>query len=754
VRHVIALDVGGTGMKAALVAADGTLLHQERRPTGRERGPDAVVAAILGFAADLRDTGLRAHGEPPAAAGVAVPGTVDEEHGMAVFSANLGWREVPMRALLSDRLGGVPVALGHDLRTGGLAEGRLGAGRGVDRFLFLALGTGIAAAIGIDGRIEAGAHGCAGELGHVVVRPGGRACGCGQTGCLETVASAAAVARAWAAAGGGPDASASDAARAVAAGDPRAGAVWREAVAALADGLLIGQTLLDPRTVVIGGGLAEAGETLFAPLREAVRERLTFQRQPRIVPAALGDAAGCLGAGLLAWDLLSRLPEGADGAAGTDAAGGRTAPRAEHTPAEHTRTQRPRAQHTQGHHTADDVPGTARWHVTEGVNGVRRTVLTGARVVLPTGVAENGQVVVEDGRIAAGGPSGAPGPAIDLAGHWVVPGFVDIHVHGGGGASYSSGDPEECLRAARLHRSHGTTTTLASLVTGDIDDLCRQAAVLSELTEDGELAGVHFEGPFISEARCGAHDPALLRDPDPAVVRKLVDAARGTARMLTLAPELPGGLESVRLLADSGVIAAVGHTDADYDSALRAVDAGATVATHLFNAMPSIHHRHPGPIPALLEDERVTVELVNDGIHVHPSVLGLAFHRAGAGRVALITDAMGAAGMGDGVYPLGPMRVRVEQGVARLVEGGTIAGSTLTLDAALRHAVLVGHLPVEKAVRALSATPARLLGIDDRVGSLEPGKDADLVVLDEGFELVAVMRRGEWIAGAERVTGA
>ncbi|GGO87056.1 ROK family protein [Wenjunlia tyrosinilytica] len=305
-RHVIALDVGGTGMKAALVAADGTLLHEERRPTARERGPDAVVETVLDFAAELRGIGERTYGEPAAAAGVAVPGTVDEENGVAVFSANLGWRDVPMRELLSKRLGGASVALGHDLRTGGLAEGRLGAGRGQDRFLFLALGTGIAAAIGIEGRIEAGAHGSAGELGHVVVRPDGPVCGCGRNGCLEAVASAAAVTRDWARAGGGPGADAADAARAVEAGDPRALAVWDEAVRALADGLVIAVTLLDPRVLIVGGGLAEAGETLFAPLREAVRERITFQTLPHIVPAELGDTAGCLGAGLLAWDLLSK----------------------------------------------------------------------------------------------------------------------------------------------------------------------------------------------------------------------------------------------------------------------------------------------------------------------------------------------------------------------------------------------------------------------------------------------------------------
>ncbi|WP_078897951.1 ROK family protein [Streptomyces rimosus] len=304
-RHVIALDVGGTGMKAALAGADGTLLYEARRPTGRERGPQAVVATILDFAEELREIGRGRFGAPAVAAGVAVPGIVDDARGIAVYAANLGWRDVPLRALLSERLGGVPVALGHDVRTGGLAEGRIGAGRDADRFLFVPLGTGIAGAIGIEGRIEAGAHGSAGEIGHIVVRPGGPECGCGQRGCLEKLASAAAVGRAWAAACGDPEATAADAAKAVESGDERALAVWQDAVDALADGLVTSLTLLDPDTLIIGGGLAEAGDTLFEPLRAAVRARVTFQRLPLIVPAALGDAAGCLGAGLLAWDLLS-----------------------------------------------------------------------------------------------------------------------------------------------------------------------------------------------------------------------------------------------------------------------------------------------------------------------------------------------------------------------------------------------------------------------------------------------------------------
>ncbi|MGV9881928.1 ROK family protein [Streptomyces sp. NPDC003006] len=309
-RHVIALDVGGTGMKAALIGADGTLLHEARRPTGRERGADAVVEGILGFAEDLRAHGIAHFGEPAAAAGVAVPGIVDAARGIAVYAANLGWHDVPLRDLLSARLEGAPVALGHDVRTGGLAEGRIGAGKGADRFLFVPLGTGIAGAIGIGGAIEPGAHGSAGEIGHIVVRPGGPPCGCGQRGCLERLASAAAVSRAWAEASGDPEADAADCAKAVESGDPRAEEVWRNAIDALADGLLTALTLLDPHTLIIGGGLAEAGETLFTPLRAAVAARVVqFQTLPEIVPAALGDTAGCLGAGLLAWDLLNEKPK-------------------------------------------------------------------------------------------------------------------------------------------------------------------------------------------------------------------------------------------------------------------------------------------------------------------------------------------------------------------------------------------------------------------------------------------------------------
>ncbi|MEU0247050.1 N-acetylglucosamine-6-phosphate deacetylase [Streptomyces sp. NPDC006235] len=375
------------------------------------------------------------------------------------------------------------------------------------------------------------------------------------------------------------------------------------------------------------------------------------------------------------------------------------------------------------------------------------TVLTGATVVLPTGAVENGQVTIDGTRITGAAPENAQ--VIDVTGHYVIPGFIDIHNHGGGGASFTSGSVEDILKGIHTHRLHGTTTLVASTVTGDMDFLTQRAGLLSELAEQGEIAGIHFEGPFISPCRKGAHSEALLRDPDPAEVRKLIDAARGRATMVTLATELPGGTDSVRLLAEHGVIAAIGHTDATYEQTVEAIDAGATVATHLFNAMPPLGHRSPGPIAALLEDDRITIELIDDGTHLHPAALQLAFHRAGADRVAFITDAMDAAGFGDGRYWLGPLEVEVADGVARLLADGTIAGSTLTLDSAFKRAVTVDGLSVEDAVKALSATPARLLGMDDRIGSLEPGKDADLVLLDADYELKGVMRRGEWVVGPQ-----
>jgi glucokinase len=299
---VIALDVGGTGMKCALVRPTGVVHHAERHPTLASRGPEAVTENILEVAAGLADQ-ARADGLTPVAAGVAVPGVVDEETGIAVWSANVGFRDVPLRDLMSARLG-LPAALGHDVRAGGVAEARLGAGRDQRHVLFIAIGTGIAAAHVVDGKAFAGAHGAAGEVGHVIVRPGGPPCGCGARGCLESVASASAIGRRYAELSGIADVAAFDVAARSAAGEPLATAVWRDAVEALADGLLTAQALYDAGMVVLGGGLAEAGDALLAPLRIALEGRITFHRMPQLVRAALGDTAGCLGAALLALDSL------------------------------------------------------------------------------------------------------------------------------------------------------------------------------------------------------------------------------------------------------------------------------------------------------------------------------------------------------------------------------------------------------------------------------------------------------------------
>jgi glucokinase len=301
---VIALDIGGTGIKSGLVDRTGTLRYAERHATEARRGPDAVIETILHIGESLAGK-ARANGDAPRAVGVVVPGVVDEAAGVAAWSANVGFRGVPLRDLMAVRLG-LPAALGHDVRAGGLAEARLGAGRGSGHVLFVAIGTGIAAAhvvAGQDRVTAAGAHGAAGELGHVIVRPGGPACACGAQGCLEAVASAAAVGRRYADLTGG-SASAADVAARAGAGDRAAAQVWRETVHALADGLLTAQALYDVEVMVVGGGLAEAGESLLAPLRSALRERITFHREPRLVRATLGDEAGCLGAALLALDTL------------------------------------------------------------------------------------------------------------------------------------------------------------------------------------------------------------------------------------------------------------------------------------------------------------------------------------------------------------------------------------------------------------------------------------------------------------------
>ncbi len=377
-------------------------------------------------------------------------------------------------------------------------------------------------------------------------------------------------------------------------------------------------------------------------------------------------------------------------------------------------------------------------------------LLAGGRIVTPGGVLSPGWIRLAGPLIDAVGTGGARDqPALDLRGQWVLPGFVDMHVHGGGGVSFTEGTSGEAWKAAGFHRAHGTTSMLASLVTAPLAELEARAAMLAGLADDGIIAGLHLEGPFLSPARRGAQDTRHMLTPDVAVFERLHAAARGHLRVITLAPELPGAARVIEAATRAGVTVAIGHTDATAEVTLAAVDAGATHATHLFNGMRPLHHREPGAAGALLDRDEVTCEVIADGVHLHDIAIRLAARVKGPGRLVLVSDAMAAAGMPDGSYRLGSMRVTVAGGVARLLEdpaqAGAIAGSTATLAGVLRHAIAAG-LPVPDAAAAASTTPARVLGLGHRTGALRPGLAADLVVCDDDFRPRAVMRHGEWLA--------
>ena len=375
-------------------------------------------------------------------------------------------------------------------------------------------------------------------------------------------------------------------------------------------------------------------------------------------------------------------------------------------------------------------------------------LIAAGTVVLEQGICRPGWVHTSGPRIVGCGPGAPPQhPDVDLPNAVIVPGFVDIHVHGGGGASYLDGDIAEIMRAAEFHRGHGTTTTLASLVTAGAADLVRGVRALAEATRDGVIAGIHLEGPWLSSVHCGAHDRTQLRDPTPAEIDALLAAGDGAIKMVTLAPERRGSDGTIASLIGAGVVVALGHTDASYEQTRRAIDLGATVGTHLFNAMRPLHHREPGPALALLEDARVTVELIADGVHVHPAVVHATTRAAGADRVALVTDATAAAGLGDGEFRLGTTPVDVVDGVAQVRGTPTIAGSTATIDRLFRAAAGFESDPdaaLADAVRMTSTTPARALGLPD-VGSLRAGAQADLVVLDRDLQVSAVMAHGSWL---------
>lgn len=394
----------------------------------------------------------------------------------------------------------------------------------------------------------------------------------------------------------------------------------------------------------------------------------------------------------------------------------------------------------------------ARRAVTGGGRTV--TVLGADAVVIDGRICRPGWVHTADGRILSGGAGAPPMPAdAEFPDAIVVPGFVDMHVHGGGGASFADGNAADIARAAEFHLRHGTTTTLASLVTAGPAELLSAVGALAEATRDGVVAGIHLEGPWLSPARCGAHDHTRMRAPDPAEIESVLAAADGAVRMVTLAPELPGSDAAIRRFRDAEVVVAVGHTDATYTQTRHAIDLGATVGTHLFNAMPPLDHRAPGPVLALLCDPRVTVEIIADGVHVHPAVVHAVIEAVGPDRVAVVTDAIAAAGCGDGAFRLGTMPIEVESSVARVAGASTLAGSTTTMDQLFRTVAglgsksdSAGDVALAAAVQVTSATPARALGLTG-VGRLAAGYAANLVVLDRDLRVTAVMVNDDWRVG-------
>lgn len=384
------------------------------------------------------------------------------------------------------------------------------------------------------------------------------------------------------------------------------------------------------------------------------------------------------------------------------------------------------------------------------MTGARPVIVHAARLVTDGVVTEDGWVRFDDSTISAVGvgsswreqPDQGDADLVDADGRWLAPGFVDIHNHGGGGAAFDDG--AEAIRTGMaMHTLHGTTRFVLSLVTAPLPALESGVRGIAELTRaDPRILGSHLEGPFLDPGHKGAHDPALLRNATPDAVERLLQAADGTLRQVTLAPELDGGMDAVRRFSSAGVAVAVGHTNADYAQTRAAFDTGASILTHAFNGMNGIHHRAPGPVAAATGTTGVTIEIVNDGIHVHPEVVRLTM--AGApGRVALVTDAMAAAGFGDGEYGLGSLSVTVVDGVARLTDGGSIAGSTLTLDDALRRAVRQVGVDLPTAVQALTEVPARAVGRGADLGRLAPGYAADAVLLDADLAVSAVWAGGE-----------
>lgn len=374
------------------------------------------------------------------------------------------------------------------------------------------------------------------------------------------------------------------------------------------------------------------------------------------------------------------------------------------------------------------------------------TVIRGT-IVIPHEIIQEGHVVVEAGRITQVG-SGAPssaGRVLDYGDCLVAPGFIDLHVHGGGGHDVMGASTEGLNGLSRFLAAGGVTSLLATAYSASQRDILAAAKIVAKAVKEGSegsrILGLHLEGPYVNPKMAGAQSIAHVRPPSMNELEEIYRAAGGALKIVTLAPEMEGAIEAVAWLRSKGIIPSAGHTDATHAEMMAAVEAGLSHAAHLFNRMRPLHHREPGVVGVALADDRVSVELIADGVHLHPSTLRLAARAKGPGKTALVSDAISAAGLPDGEYQLGAEQIRVEDGRS-LLQSGALAGSTIRLCDAVRYTVETVGLPVTEAIEMASSTPARIIGVAEKKGRLALGMDADLTVLDRDYEVLLTMVGG------------